>query len=414
MSSSQNTRLPPVKRAATGSRRRPSLSDFGAMRQDEVARFAHFLHEADPLADNLVEALGRQPAGRGRRLLDTALDQGLETVDTPPAAMIELFQQVDRVPPWVDWDMIDRGGSIFLRSGGLGIAALSLLALPLTYSSGVGTKPLVFTGHLLRRAPRRLAETARFAVETSRPGGLRRFGQGFKFTIKVRLMHAQVRRLLGRSGRWNPEWGAPINQAFLAGTNFAMSLGLIEGVRQLGFRVTRNEAEALLHLWRYSGYLMGVDQQLLCSTEAEGRRLGLAIFAVGAPVDADSRALVKALMTANYFPEYEVGWRGAAAYGLSRALIGHELADMLGYPKNRWHWAVAATRPLVSAGWLVQRAVPRGEAWATDLGGRIWDGIIDRILAGARADFRAPERLENMPQGEGHDDQQRARASQHT
>jgi hypothetical protein len=114
--------------------------------------------------------------------------------------------QIDTVPPWVDWELLDRGGAVFLRSGGLGIAALSLAALPLSYASGVGNKPLVFTGHLLRRAPRRLAETARFTVATSQPGGLRRFAPGFKFTVKVRLMHAQVRRLLWGSGRWNPEW----------------------------------------------------------------------------------------------------------------------------------------------------------------------------------------------------------------
>jgi hypothetical protein len=385
---------------------RPSFSDTRKLNQDDIERIKPYLQIPDPLADRLAGALSEQPAGRGRRLLDTALDSGIAAVDNPPAAMTDLFGEVDAVPPWVDWDMLDRGGAVFRRSGGLGIMALSLLALPLTYASSTGNKPLMFTGDLLRRAPRRLAETARFAVATSRPGGLRRFSEGFKFTIKVRLMHAQVRRLVWRSGRWKPEWGAPINQLFLAGTNLAMSLGLVEGVRRFGFRVSGSEAEALLHLWRYTGHLLGIDPHLLCATEADGRRLGMAIFAAGGQADADSRALVQALMTAPYFPQFEHRWRIPATYGLSRALIGDELADLLGYPKSRWHWTLPAARAMVSMGDLVQRSVPRGRAWGTQVGERVWDQVIGLLLAGARPDFRPPERLGNVPLGPGVEEQQ--------
>jgi hypothetical protein len=134
----------------------------------------------------------------------------------------------------------------------------------------------------------------------------------------------------------------------MAGTNLVISVGLIEGLRRLGFRVSRSEAEALLHLWRYSAWLSGIDPQLLCSTEAEGRRLGIAVFAAGGPVDDDSRALVDALMTATYFPQLVFSWRVPASYGLSRAMIGDALADTLGYPRSPWRWALAAARPLVA------------------------------------------------------------------
>jgi hypothetical protein len=400
-----------MKIARMLSRKRPSLSDFRGVEQQEVERFRRYLEVADPLADALAAALSEEPAGRGRRMLDTALDHGIEAVERPPQAMVDLFRQVDDVPPWVDWERIEQGGAVFLRSGALGIAALGLLALPLTYSSGIGNKPLVFTGHLLRRAPRRLAETARFAVATSRPGGLRRFAEGFKFTIKVRLMHAQVRRLLFRSGRWKPQWGMPINQAFLAGTNLAMSLGLVQGVRRFGFRISRGEAEALLHLWRYSGYVSGIEPHLLCSTEAEGHKLGIGIFAAAGAPDDDSRALVDALMTASYFPALELPWRAAAAYGLSRRLIGDELADALGYPKSLWSWALPAARPLIVAADLAQRGIPRSRGWVTRMGTNVWDNVINTILGGARVEFRAPERLDNIPAEGGQGDRQRTSTS---
>ena len=165
--------------------------------------YVRFLATTDPLADAVAAAFAALPAGRGRRLLDTALDYGVEAVPDAGPALTALFAQLDHVPLWVDWERLDRGGALFLRSGAFGILVLALYSLPLTYSSPGGNKPLVFTGNLLRRAPGRLAETARFAVATSRPGGLRRFADGFKSTVKVRLMHAQVRRLLWQSGRWN-------------------------------------------------------------------------------------------------------------------------------------------------------------------------------------------------------------------
>ncbi len=361
--------------------------------------YVRYLATTDPLADAVAAAFAALPAGRGRRLLDTALDHGVEAVPDAGPALTALFAQLDHVPLWVDWERLDRGGALFLRSGAFGILVLALYSLPLTYSSPGGNKPLVFTGNLLRRAPGRLAETARFAVATSRPGGLRRFADGFKSTVKVRLMHAQVRRLLWQSGRWNgPEWGAPVNQLYLAGTNLALSAVLLDGLQRLGLRFSDSEGEALLHLWRYSGYLSGVDPELLCATRADARRLGDLILAHEGPPDGDSRALVEALMTASYFPTIDgLRWRTAAAFGLSRALIGNQLADALGYPRSPWRWALPAARPLISVGDAARRIVPGGRNGSAGIGARTWDWTIEQALAGTRADGHPPVRPRERP-----------------
>jgi ER-bound oxygenase mpaB/B'/Rubber oxygenase, catalytic domain len=362
-------------------------------------RYLRALAALDPLADNLAAAFAELPAGRGRVLLETALNAGMDAVTDPPQALIDLFTRLDDVPLWVDWDRLERGGRLLLRSGLLGIAVLNLYSIPLMYSSAAGVKPLMFTGQLLRRAPRRLAETARFVVSTCRPGGLRRFADGFKVTVKVRLMHSQVRRLLWQSGKWKPEWGEPINQIYMAGTNVALSVILIDGLRRFGFRVSRDEAEAILHLWRYSGYLSGVDPQLLCSTEAEGWQLVNLIRDSEGPPDADFRSLLEAVMSASYLPQVDkLAWRTSAGYGLSRSLIGDELADALGFPRSwGWQWALRTGYPVVAFGDLLQRAIPGGRAWATGFGMRTWDKIIDQILAGGRAEFHAPAQLDNQP-----------------
>lgn len=367
---------------------------------ERYRQYARFQSAVDPLADAVAAAFAERSAGSGRKMLETALNVGIDAVENPPPALVDLFKQVDTVPLWVDWDRVDDGGAVFLRSGALGIAVLNLFSLPIMYSSAGGNKPLVFTGHLLRRAPRRLAETARFVLESSRPGGLRRYAEGFKLTIRVRLMHAQVRRLLWRSGRWKPEWGQPVNQLYMAGTNVALSAGLLEGMQRLGFRVSHRDEETLLHMWRYSGYLSGIDPELLISTRQEGRLIGELIRDAEGPPDEDSRALIVALMTASYHPLLEgVQWPSKVSYGVSRNLIGSELADKLGYPPARWHWAVFATRPLFACAGIAQRVLPGARYLATKVGAWLWDRMIEQVMAGTQAEFRPPAKLENQPAG---------------
>jgi hypothetical protein len=360
-------------------------------------RYARYLEQMDPLADDVVAAFSALPAGRAQRMLNTALDEGIDAVPDPPPALRRLFAQLDSVPLWVDWAQQDRGGAAFLRSGPLGVAVIAYYGLPLSYCSPSGNKPLVFSGRMTERAARRLGETGRFVLATCQPGALQRRSAGFKITVKVRLMHAQVRRLLERSGRWRTEaWGAPINQCYLAGTNLLFSGALILGLRRCGFRFSRDESEALMGLWRYSGYLMGIQPELLCSTEGEAVWLSKIITMVDKAPDADARMLVKALMETPPTPQsLAAGWTPALAYGVSRALIGDTRADELGFPRTSWRLVVPAARPLVLAGDLVRRYIPGGATVADTLGRRVWHWAVESNLAGVPADFALPQRLGN-------------------
>jgi hypothetical protein len=349
----------------------------------------------DPLADEVVAAFSQLPSGRGRKMLDAALDNGIEAVPEAPPALRRLFQQLDDVPLWVDWDQLDRGGRVVLRSGLCGAIVLGLYALPMDYSAPAGAKPLVFSGALVKRASRRLAETGRFAVASCQPGGLKRFGEGFKTTVRVRLMHAQVRRLILRSGRWNPGWGAPINQAFMAGTIVSLSYILLDGLRQMGWLLPAAEREAVMQVWRYSAYLSGVPAELAPATETESKRLSQLIISTSAPPDDDSRALVAALMNVRLFPGTEkLPFMSALYAGLTRALMGNRLADQLHLPKTAWRFALWPLRAAVLAQEVLRRVAPGGEALVYRLGRRVWDLALNSALRGKPAEYRLPERLE--------------------
>src|SRR5215475_9825478 len=375
------------------------FTDAARQRYGERAdRYRAYLFRTDPLADAVVATLAELP--QGRRLLDTALDHGIEATPDAPPTLRALFAQLDEAPFWVDWDQLDLGGAVFLRSGLFGVLTIGLVSLPLSYSSPAGNKPLVFSGQLIKRAARRLGETGRFVYLTSQPGALQRFGEGFKANVKVRLMHAQVRRLVRQSGRWDAgQWGEPINQAYMAATNLMLSIVLLDGMRSFGLRFTPTECEALMQLWRYSGYLSGVAPELLCVTESEARRMLEMVFALEGPPDGDSRALINALMLAMRALGFkEADWLTQILYGISYGLIGEERAKELGYPRTWRRWIVPALRPLISAVDFVRSLAPGGGRLIDLLGARGWELVIELSLAGPPPDFRLMERLAAQPQ----------------
>jgi len=83
-----------------------------------------------------------------------------------------------------------------------------------------------------------------------------------------RFLHAKVRQRLLKSGRWSiEEYGIPINQEDLAGTQISFSSTVIHGCDKLGILLTDEEKEDYTHMWRYIGYLMGItDEYNPCQT----------------------------------------------------------------------------------------------------------------------------------------------------
>ena len=363
-----------------------------------AGKYIDFLWSADPLADAAMQEFASMPEGEWRALLDLALMKGIENVPSAPEPLRALFQQLEHVPFWVDRERCNLGGATFLRCR-LGFAVLAMLSLPLIYSWPAGNKALALSGQLMHRASQRLKDTTRYVFAVCQPDGLSRFSEGFAMTVRVRLIHAQVRRLLFQSGQWHDDaWGAPINQCHMAGTNLMFSVGVLDGLSRLGYRFEQVEREALVHLWRYAGYLLGVDSELLIADEFEGNRLLDLMFSFEPVPDDDSRALVDALMQTSY--DYVRGFKAGRCcsvnlcYGMSQALIGDEHAAALGYPKTNWRWLVPAVRP---ATWMVETAriySSRVQELATVAGPKAFRHLLsERGLKGRTGDFVIPRKL---------------------
>jgi hypothetical protein len=367
-----------------------------------IDRLAPFLSKSDPLADAVVESIAALPKGQGFALLERALTEGIERLESPPESFLALFAELDCPPLWVSASAIHDAGALLVRNGLLSGVVLGMQSLVLGYCTPGGNKPLVFSGRLKEHAGPRLNETAKFIHAVCAPGGMRRFGEGFRITVKVRLMHAQVRRMILQSGRWQPErWGLPINQHDMAGTILLFSLVVLRGLRQLGCSIPADEAERYLGLWRYVGHVIGVESELLSATEPEAQALADLIAATEGPPDEDSRELVRALMEVplglaktneeRSRAERQVG----LSYGLCRALIGDALADGLQLPRDGWRHAVPALRLVLSRAESVRRHVPLGlgDRLAHAAGKRYWDLVLERGMVMAYAEFGLPDRL---------------------
>jgi hypothetical protein len=371
-------------------------SRYGA----RLEQLGSLLGRSDPLADELVESFAALPAGRGPKLLQSALHAGIGAVNDPPAPLRALMAEVDRVPGWVDRRQQGRAGALVLRAGiGAGVV-LGLKSLVLGYASPGGNKPLVFSGRLRAHAARRLAETSRFVQAVSQPGGMARFGPGFAITVQVRVMHAQVRRLIARSGRWRSDlWGIPINQHDMLATILLFSVALVDGLRNLGYEVTRQEAEDVVQLWRHVGVIMGVEADRLPTSEAEGLRIAGMIRATQGPPDDDARALTRALFDARADSIAAAGGdprlaqkRRAAMHAVCRLLVGDEVASGLGIPRSPFDQWVPLIRPVAALASRFNR-LPGLRHLAALVGDRYWDAAVAGGLGGKAAAYDPPEGL---------------------
>lgn len=309
--------------------------------------YQRFTQMGDPLADDLVAAFRRLPAGVGRAQFETAVEQGIDAVRDPMPELVAFFAAVDARPYWVDQKKLDHAVRVTARIGMIpSFTAMSMFSLMGGYLASRADKTLVATGDLEAMAPRRLAETLTWTVDVTRPGALERFAPGFTSTLRVRLMHAMVRAGMSRRPDWDFEdWDQPVNQSTMAGTLMLFSLGNVVGSQALGVQFSQRDKDALYHLWRYIGFLLGVDAELLPADEADTWRLLWLQADYEFRPDEDSARLGQALRTAlgplaigdSTHPAAQAVKAVTTEFLLaySRLILGSSNADALELPDNK-------------------------------------------------------------------------------
>ncbi len=261
------------------------LAQVGTVDEALMERLATGFMRVDEPGALLARAL-RAPRDEPGRVsmtqLRQALAEGVDAVHDAPPALRDFFATVRTTPAWVDFDLVDDGALVIRRLGRNAADVLLQLSLIGGYRFGGPADLLVATGGLVGDATlRRLGETQQWTIAVAQEGALRPGGEGERLTLHVRAMHALVNETFagrgvrghGSDGRWDvARWGMPINQTDQAATLGLFSGVLLLGCRALGVRITRRESDAVMHLWRYVGWLLGIEDDWLVETEREQHR----------------------------------------------------------------------------------------------------------------------------------------------
>jgi hypothetical protein len=223
-------------------------------------------------------------------------------------------------------------------------------------------------------------------------------GEAWRDTVRVRLLHAQMRaRVLARGGYDAARDGAPLNAEDLAATLASFGVAPVWGLRKMGLALSARERAAYVALWRHLGFYLGVPRDVLARHFADWARadafLDSALLHLFAFVD--DPALVARLPTIPVLRAVAArGGLGGATraltaqdtqlgyhLALSRAMLGAEFGAALGLPRTGWADAarvravfLAMAAPIWFGrawrrGWerarteCIRRALPRVVAW---------------------------------------------------
>jgi hypothetical protein len=362
-------RQPPFDKAQRRGRRLGRLlAGYGAKLSPQLwQQLGEGYRVGDAAADQLVEWMMRAGARDTHPLLARAIRDGVDAVPNAPTELRAFFATVESTPDWLDQELLREGARVCHMGGTAGHYVLRDGGLMPGYLAPAINRTLILTGALQRGPRRRLAETMKWWLDCTADNGMQRGGPGWQSTLHVRMMHAFVRRRVLASPQWDSEqWGLPVNQTDMAGTYLVFAIAFLLGLRVSGVPITRAEGRAVMHFWRYVCWLIGVDEDWLVNTEAEGRNL-LWHIAVSQPEpDETCIQLGQALMNEplqRHYPNF--AWlRGhferQKHLSMTRLFASAEQMRALGLPDHVLPWFPLAMLPL-NLGWnLANRALPGG------------------------------------------------------
>lgn len=324
---------------------------------------AHTL-SGDPKGDEVVGLLADMQPQRRQALYRGCMDADPDVMKGAPTTVREFFEELSEPPDWYDPDATLPGIRAFHANADLVLQAFVAGVLIEGFGTNI-SKSFVITGRLREQGITRLKQNNRHVLDIFLPGGLERYGDGWKLSVRIRLVHAQVRRILSKSPSWDTEsWGTPISAAHMGLSAASFSARLLMHSMRLGAKFTQEERESFMLVWRYSSHLMGVPEPMLRPTEKEALHLYDIAVICEPPPDLESvitaNALIKAVpKVVGITREKEAKTLLKRVYTVSRALIGDELSDQLRYPQHRTTGVLQAIRLQGRVNRGVRKALPR-------------------------------------------------------
>ena len=293
----------------------------------------------DPLAEAMTEDLADFGPKKSRLLIQAAMnEEGDEALRDAPTSFREFFREAETPPDWLDYSEFAPAVRMFYRNSQVILAAFVAGVLIEGFTTNIA-QSFYITGRVRDQGVRRLGQNNRHMMEIFLPGGLYRYGDGWKLSVRIRIVHARLRYLLSNSEEWKTEeLGVPISAAHLGYAISAFSARLLKHMKTLGAEYSDEEYESFMAVWRYSGHLMGIPETILFQDADEALKL----WRIGLMCEPDPKieSIVMAhslinsapLIAGMTTPEAR-GKLARYVFRLSRGLIGNKVAESLMYPQ---------------------------------------------------------------------------------
>ena len=265
-------------------------------------------YEQDDIASEAVEKLYEiinEDSTKGCPIPRSDLFAVLSEHHSAHPALQRLWEQTQCVPDWVDWGSIERGQRFFHRYAVANMLGFALQGFIGENVAAFGpAEVLVRTGGLSKRnLMKRVLETFQWVVEaTESLSSIQPGGGGHASTIRVRLLHASVRRRINRLASERPSYydtdklGLPINvyDSILTVTFFCCNPVWVQ-LPQLGINPGESETEDFIALYQYLSYLLGSPPEYFDSA-ARARDTMMAMLARKQQPTESSRKIAHAFI----------------------------------------------------------------------------------------------------------------------
>ena len=234
----------------------------------------------DPEADAAIEALHASgQADAASRILRTIVLNDQPPPEALPESVRRYFTETRALPDWADKALILRGEHVFQRWGMQIGLLLFHKAMAEGYLAERFARVVHFTSELETEPRRRLLETGQLIFDAMAPGGLGIGGKGIATALRIRLLHGAIRHIVKAKAAgedpalWPEGYGEPISQEDMAFTLLGFSVVTLDGLAQMGARISPADAEAYIHCWRVVGFFIGIDDAINPANLAEAREL---------------------------------------------------------------------------------------------------------------------------------------------
>ncbi|KAF2768206.1 hypothetical protein EJ03DRAFT_274807 [Teratosphaeria nubilosa] len=295
------------------------------------------------------------------------------------------WREVSTAPAWVDWDQIRRGQDVFYRYGGANLTGLAYQSLLGGMGAARVVETLARTGGFSTKVARgRLFETTQHilqctrSVESIQPGG-----DGWASTIRVRLLHAAVRKRILDLAKTQPDyydtraWGVPINDLDSMGTiaTFSATLVWLSLPRQ-GIFMREQEKTDYIALWRWIAYVIGCPTEHFETVE-KAKMMSEALLLYEIHPTETSKIMANNIIKC--LEGQPPGYVSAEFLTASaRWLNGNDLCDQLGLMRpGYYYWALMAGQCLFFCFWsYIYRSVPSWDAQKIELLKKVFYQVI--------------------------------------